>query len=185
MLTPWISSLHLSLLTFVILVFTQAALHKASDLRRFSGYVANYSPKLEKVSFAIASGVLLVESGAIILSVTSRYSQFGVGVMLLLLACYTTAMIISLKTHQGEIDCGCGGTPIIVSTKTIVRNSILGCLMLVILMTHYLPLTIIELTVSLCSGFALWLAYFLVEQLLHNQDSLLKLIRSSHERSSK
>ncbi|SDH22496.1 Methylamine utilisation protein MauE [Vibrio xiamenensis] len=182
MMSSWIACLHLTLLTFMVLVFTQAALHKASDLRRFSGYIANYSPKLDKASMAIATALLGAEIAAVLMSISAQYTDLGAGLMLILLACYTSAMWQSLKNNHREIDCGCGGTPVVVSRKTIVRNSVLAALTGLILVTHYQALNLAELLVALMSGCVLWLGYFLVEQLLHNQDSLLKLHQASQEK---
>ncbi len=182
MLSSWMACLHLTLLTFLVLLFTQAALHKASDLRRFSGYIANYSSKLASISLALASALLGAEIAAVLLSVSGQYSPFGALLMLILLACYSGAMWVSLQHNQREIECGCGGAPVMVSGKTIVRNSVLAALTVVVLVTDYQTLNLAERLVALASGCLLWLGYFLVEQLLHNQDSLLKLNKAAQQK---
>lgn len=182
MSTSWITQYHLTLMTFFVLVFIQAALHKGSDLRRFSGYISQYSHHFEQRAYPLAVLLLVCEIAAVALSITPATNALGEGLMLLLLIGYTLAMSLQLRSGQREIDCGCGGTPIVVSRRTLMRNATLIVLAGSMLLTANQPITSLSLALAIGGGMLLWFGYYLLEQLMHNQDLILKIAQHDQEK---
>lgn len=182
MSTSWITQYHLTLMTFFVLVFIQAALHKGSDLRRFSGYISQYSRHFEPRAYPLAVLLLVCEIAAVALSITPATNAVGEGLMLLLLMGYTFAMSLQLRSGQREIDCGCGGTPIVVSRRTLMRNTTLMVLAGSMLLTANQPITSLSLALAIGGGMLLWFGYYLLEQLMHNHDLILKIAQHDQEK---
>ncbi len=182
MSTSWITQYHLTLMTFFVLVFIQAALHKGSDLRRFSGYISQYSRHFEPRAYPLAVLLLVCEIAAVALSITPATNAVGEGLMLLLLIGYTFAMSLHLRSGQREIDCGCGGTPIVVSRRTLMRNATLMVLAGSMLLTANQPITSLSLALAIGGGVLLWFGYYLLEQLMHNHDLILKIAQHDQEK---
>ncbi|MCG6269734.1 MauE/DoxX family redox-associated membrane protein [Vibrio furnissii] len=182
MSTSWITQYHLTLMTFFVLVFIQAALHKGSDLRRFSGYISQYSRHFEPRAYPLAVLLLVCEIAAVALSITPATNALGEGLMLLLLVGYTLAMSLQLRSGQREIDCGCGGTPIVVSRRTLMRNATLMVLAGSMLLTANQPITSLSLALAIGGGVLLWFGYYLLEQLMHNHDLILKIAQHDQEK---
>lgn len=182
MSTSWITQYHLTLMTFFVLVFIQAALHKGSDLRRFSGYISQYSRHFEPRAYPLAVLLLVCEIAAVALSITPATNALGEGLMLLLLIGYTFAMSLHLRSGQREIDCGCGGTPIVVSRRTLMRNATLIVLAGSMLLTANQPITSLSLALAIGGGVLLWFGYYLLEQLMHNHDLILKIAQHDQEK---
>lgn len=182
MSTSWITQYHLTLMTFFVLVFIQAALHKGSDLRRFSGYISQYSRHFEPRAYPLAVLLLVCEIAAVALSITPATNAVGEGLMLLLLIGYTFAMSLHLRSGQREIDCGCGGTPIVVSRRTLMRNATLIVLAGSMLLTANQPITSLSLALAIGGGMLLWFGYYLLEQLMHNHDLILKIAQHDQEK---
>ncbi|MCG6228448.1 MauE/DoxX family redox-associated membrane protein [Vibrio furnissii] len=182
MSTSWITQYHLTLMTFFVLVFIQAALHKGSDLRRFSGYINQYSRHFEPRAYPLAVLLLVCEIAAVALSITPATNALGEGLMLLLLVGYTLAMSLQLRSGQREIDCGCGGTPIVVSRRTLMRNATLMVLAGSMLLTANQPITSLSLALAIGGGMLLWFGYYLLEQLMHNHDLILKIAQHDQEK---
>lgn len=182
MSTSWITQYHLTLMTFFVLVFIQAALHKGSDLRRFSGYISQYSRHFEPRAYPLAVLLLVCEIAAVALSITPATNAVGEGLMLLLLIGYTFAMSLQLRSGQREIDCGCGGTPIVVSRRTLMRNTTLMVLAGSMLLTANQPITSLSLALAIGGGVLLWFGYYLLEQLMHNHDLILKIAQHDQEK---
>lgn len=182
MSTSWITQYQLTLMTFFVLVFIQAALHKGSDLRRFSGYISQYSRHFEPRAYPLAVLLLVCEIAAVALSITPATNAVGEGLMLLLLISYTFAMSLQLRSGQREIDCGCGGTPIVVSRRTLMRNATLIVLAGSMLLTANQPITSLSLALAIGGGVLLWFGYYLLEQLMHNHDLILKIAQHDQEK---
>ncbi|WP_242011023.1 MauE/DoxX family redox-associated membrane protein [Vibrio furnissii] len=182
MSTSWITQYHLTLMTFFVLVFIQAALHKGSDLRRFSGYISQYSRHFEPRAYPLAVLLLVCEIATVALSITPATNALGEGLMLLLLMGYTLAMSLQLRSGQREIDCGCGGTPIVVSRRTLMRNATLIVLAGSMLLTANQPITSLSLALAIGGGMLLWFGYYLLEQLMHNHDLILKIAQHDQEK---
>ncbi|KQH84558.1 methylamine utilization protein MauE [Vibrio furnissii] len=169
-------------MTFFVLVFIQAALHKGSDLRRFSGYISQYSRHFEPRAYPLAVLLLVCEIAAVALSITPATNAVGEGLMLLLLIGYTFAMSLQLRSGQREIDCGCGGTPIVVSRRTLMRNATLMVLAGSMLLTANQPITSLSLALAIGGAVLLWFGYYLLEQLMHNHDLILKIAQHDQEK---
>lgn len=168
-------SWHLTVMTFLILIFLKASIHKGSDIRRFSGYIANYSSSLTPYSLFLAYLLLAYEGTAVVLSLIPSLSVFGNASLVLLLTVYALAMLTHLRSGKDEIDCGCGGPSIVISIRSIGRNVVLWLLSLSLLFTSYEPATTGIVIVAVIGGLMCWMAYTLIEQLLQNHDRFLKL----------
>ncbi len=174
-MADWQASLHFTLMTFFVVLFLQAALHKVTDLRRFSGYVANYAAVLKPYSLAIASVLAGMELLSVLLSVIPVTSLYGHSMMLSLLVIYAVAMIFQLRSGERDIDCGCGGPALRVSRRSVLRNVGLIVLVSALCATPYQPISSSGLVTALAFGLLIWVAYALIEQLLHNHDQWLKI----------
>lgn len=165
-----LTACHFTLLTLMVLLFIQAALHKAGDLRRFSGYLADYHPALRSPSMPLAALLLAAEAAATLLTLLPATSRIGQAALLALLTLYTAALALRLASGKGAIECGCGGAPVQVSPRTLARNL---CLLALAALMAALPASGLDravLGVAILAGFTLWLGYQLVEQLLRNSD---------------
>lgn len=181
MVSQFMAPCHFMLMTFMALLFIQTALHKGSDIRRFSGYVANYHRFLPPFSLVLAYLLLTLEIVATALAIVPATSVFGQGLFLLILAQYTLAMTLSIIGGTRAIDCGCGGPAVMVSPQTLVRNL---CLLMLCVLMIALPAESISrpvLIAAIFAGFTLWMGYILAEQLMRNSDLINRFRYSLHD----
>lgn len=176
-----LSQSHLMLLAFLALLFCQAALHKASDLRRFSGYLADYHPRLVTNSFRLAAILLALEASGVAFSVIPATSRYGQSLLALLLAIYTLALVIARRSGKSQIVCGCGETPVRLSSTIILRNLCLLGLAAMMLITPQRSLSMAAFASAVAAGFMLWMVWMLIEQLLHNSDFKQRLTQSTSD----
>ncbi|CRY56550.1 Methylamine utilisation protein MauE [Yersinia intermedia] len=180
MISQFMAPCHFMLMTFMALLFIQAALHKGSDIHRFSGYVANYHCFLQPFSMVIAYLLLTLEIMATVLAIVPATSVFGQGLFLLILALYTLAITLSVIWGKSTIDCGCGGPSVKVSPQTVARNL---CLLMLCVLMITLPAESISrpmLIAAIFAGFTLWMGYILAEQLMRNSDLINRFRYSLH-----
>jgi hypothetical protein len=170
MMAQLLSQVHLALLAFLALLFCQAALHKAGDLRRFSGYLAHYHSRLAPLSFPLAGALLMAEGVAVALCVIPATSFCGQSLIAALLTLYTLALVIAKTRGKTEIVCGCGETPVRVSTKTLLRNLCLLAVAALMLASPSQPLSYAACASAAAAGLLLWIVWLLSEQLLRNSD---------------
>ncbi|WP_204365650.1 MauE/DoxX family redox-associated membrane protein [Yersinia mollaretii] len=176
---------HFMLITFIALLFIQTALHKGSDVRRFSGYVANYHHLLQPFSLPLAYLLLTLEIAATALAIFPATSVFGQSLFLMLLALYTLMMILGVIGGKRAIDCGCSGTPIMVSPQTVVRNLCLIMLCVLMIVLPAVPISQPTLTAAIIAGFILWMGYLLTEQLMRNSDLINRFRYSLHDQEAR
>ncbi|MDV5139713.1 MauE/DoxX family redox-associated membrane protein [Chimaeribacter arupi] len=158
--------LHLCVLTFLTLLFGQAALHKAGDVRRFSGYVADYGVVAPALALPVTWLLVVAEGAAMGLTLTPATSASGLMLMGALLALYGGAMLLALRHGKRHIDCGCGGATQPLSRLLVVRNAVLLALAGLAALTGGQPVAPLNLAVAILSGLVLWLGYQLLDQLL-------------------
>ncbi|PLR30160.1 methylamine utilization protein MauE [Chimaeribacter coloradensis] len=158
--------LHVSVLTFLTLLFSQAALHKLSDLRRFSGYVADYGVLPPRLTLPVTRLLAGAEALAIALALIPAASQTGLVLMGALLALYGGVMLLALRRGKRRIDCGCGGVAQPLSRLLVVRNGLLLALAALAALTGHAPVALPNLAVAMVGGVLLWASYQLLEQLL-------------------
>lgn len=184
MASQLMASCHFMLMTFMVLLFVQAALHKGSDVHRFSGYVANYHRFLQPFSLALAYLLLTLEIAAITLAIFPVTSVAGQYLLFSLLSLYTLAMALSVSSGKRTIDCGCGGTPVMLSARTTVRNF---CLLILCVLMITLPAEAVSrlaLIAAIIAGLTLWVGYLLTEQLMRNSDLENRFRDSLHDQES-
>ena len=113
---------------FVALIFLRAAIHKAADLPRFAGVLADYDLLPGSLAPAIARLTPVLEvaaAAALVLEPTRVLGALGAALLLLI---YALAMGINLARGRIEIDCGCGGPPEMLSWRLVARNAVLTAL---------------------------------------------------------
>jgi hypothetical protein len=111
-----------ALAAFVALVLARAALHKAADLVRFEGVLADYRLAPEAALPALRWAIPLAEAAcALALAIPASRAAGGLAAAGLLLA-YAAAMGINLARGRREIDCGCGGAPEPLGWGLVLRN---------------------------------------------------------------
>jgi uncharacterized membrane protein YphA (DoxX/SURF4 family) len=158
--------LHLCVLTFLALLFCQAALHKLSDPRRFSGYVADYGVLPPALALPATWLLAAAEGAAIVLTLVPATSASGLVLMGALLALYGGVMTLALRRGKRHIDCGCGGARQPLSRLLPARNALLLALAGLAALTGGQPVALLNLAVAMLFGLVLWLGYQLLEQLL-------------------
>lgn len=111
-----------SVSAFLALMFLRAALHKAADLTRFEGSLADYAllpdwslrtVRLLIPGLELACAAALAWGGA---------RAVGAQAAAALLLGYGAAMAVNLARGRSEIDCGCGGPPERLSWALVARN---------------------------------------------------------------
>ncbi|HEY5645870.1 MAG TPA: MauE/DoxX family redox-associated membrane protein [Pseudomonadales bacterium] len=118
------SALAAGLLVFAAGLFASAALHKIRTFTEFTGFVAGYR-LLPQALVRPASGVIVAAEIAAIAGALLLIPALALLPMLLLVL-YAGAMVINLLRGRDDIDCGCGGTPMPISTTAVARNLLLA-----------------------------------------------------------
>ncbi len=154
----------LTFVLFTLLIFIRAALHKIFDFLEFQGFVADY--RLLPEALVKPAAGLLVMGELCIVALLLVDATRGVGLMLAagLLAGYALAMGINLQRGHTRIECGCGGTPQLLSRSLIWRN--LGLILIALLPLLALPgvLSAIEIGFAMVAAVFMLVFYLLFEQ---------------------
>jgi len=155
------------------LLFFSAAAHKVRHRERFRATLAAYrllpTASVAPAASGLAVCEVLVGTG---LLVPALWPVAGTAAAGLLIA-YTLAMGINLLRGRSFIDCGCGDTPLRLSTGLLLRNAVLAGGALVLLApTVSRPVGWFDfLTVAMAFG-AMSLIYTAVAQLNANASKL-------------
>ena len=170
----------LVLSTSLALLFLTAAMHKLSSLARFRAQLAAYELVPSAILPGLARAIPLAEMAVVFLILAPITRPWAGALAAGLLASYTVAIAINLLRGRGDIDCGCGGQPQMLSHWLLLRNAalIIGCLLLVIPGTGR-ALVLVDFILLTLMIAMLSCAYLLVEQLVRNQ-AFTKSGRASH-----
>ena len=85
-------------------------------------------------------------------------------------------MAINIQRGRTTIECGCGGAAQPLSWALVVRNGLLASIGLTALLLPLGPMNASDAIAAIASGFAVWMAFLLIEQILSNA-SLARLTR--------
>ena len=109
---------------FAMGLFASAAWHKIHNFAEFKGFTAAYRLLPPPLVGAASRSVVFLEVAAVVALL------FGIpGFELLaagLLTLYAVAMAINLFRGRSDIDCGCGGAAMPLSTALVIRNLLLA-----------------------------------------------------------
>lgn len=153
---------------FTALLFARALFHKVSDFTAFTGFVADYG-LLPEARVMAASVLVVVAEGAIVagLLVPGLAAAASVLAAAVLLG-YAAAMASAVRAGRRWIECGCGGAAQPVGWPLVARNGVLAAIALVGAAGGPASLALGETVAVIVSGFALFVGYLLVEQILGN-----------------
>lgn len=150
----------------------KAALHKAFDFLEFQGFVADYKLLPEKLIKPFSATLIGLELGAVVMMLISATRTAGLLLACALFALYAIAMGINLLRGRTRIECGCGGTPQLLSPALIWRNAILMGAALLPLAGIRQNLAVMDILMVVAAGVFLWVLYSLLEQATVNFVSL-------------
>jgi hypothetical protein len=154
-------------LSFIALLFAQAALHKLTDFHRFSGYVADYRLLPESLAKPVGAALVVAELLTVGLLLFPASRQFGAALACFLLLAYGAGISVNLARGRTQIECGCGGARQFLSGGLLFRNGILALFAgAPMFFAPPLPLRPLDLIAGIAAGVSLWLAYNLVDSLL-------------------
>lgn len=162
-----------ALTVFISLIFARAAWHKLSEFTEFTGFVADYRLVPERFVVPVSWAIVGAETAAVALQLVPRGRLLGLAIAVIMLLAYAGAMAIS--RGRTAIECGCGGAVQPLSRSLVMRNGILAALGL-LAMLPLGPMSAPDAIASIGAGFALWVGFLLVEQILSNA-SIARLTR--------
>lgn len=165
-----------ALTVFVTLIFARAAWHKLGEFTEFTGFVADYRLLPEKLVIPASYAIVGAELLAVALQLVPGGRPFGLVIAVAMLLLYAGSMAVNIRRGRVTIECGCGGAAQPLSMSLVIRNGLLAGLGLVALALPLGPLGPADAIAAIVSGFALWVAYLLVEQILSNA-SIARLTR--------
>ncbi len=155
------------------LLFFMAARHKMKSPRQFEAQLAAYEllPRVSVPAVARVLPVLEMLLVFLILIPTTRpVAAVAAG---LLLSAYALAMGINMWRGRGDIDCGCGGEPQVLSVWLLLRNVALVAASLLLLFPESgRSLVWADSFFLILLTAVLAMVYLLVEQLVRNQSAL-------------
>lgn len=157
-----------ALTVFITLIFTRAVAHKLGAFTEFTGFVADYRLVPERFVTAVSFAVVGGEAISVGLSLLPGGRSFGLGIAALMLAVYAGAMALNIRRGRPFIECGCGGAVQPLSWSLVVRNGLLVTLALIANLLPLGPLAMPDAIAAIAAGFALWVVFLLVEQILSN-----------------
>ncbi|MGV8955337.1 MAG: MauE/DoxX family redox-associated membrane protein [Cypionkella sp.] len=163
-----VSLLAASLTVFVSLIFARAAWHKLSEFTEFTGFVADYKLLPERLVVPASWAMAGAETLAVVLQVVPLGRPLGLSLMVLLLLAYAGAMTINIRRGRTTIECGCGGAVQPLSSSLVIRNLLLAGLGLGSLLLPLGAMSASDAIAAIASGFGLWVAFLLIEQILAN-----------------
>nr|WP_295887442.1 MauE/DoxX family redox-associated membrane protein [uncultured Devosia sp.] len=171
-----VSLLAAALTVFISLIFARAAWHKLGEFTEFTGFVADYKLVPERLVIPASWAIAGVEVLTVALQLVPYGRPFGLVLAVLMLVAYAGAMTINIRRGRTAIECGCGGAVQPLAWSLVVRNGLLATMGLLALFLPLGPMNASDAIAAIASGFAVWMAFLLVEQILSNA-SLARLTR--------
>ena len=170
------SLLAAALTVFVSLIFARAAWHKLGEFTEFTGFVADYKLVPERLVGPVSFAIVGAECASVTLQLVPNGRPFGLGIAVLMLLAYAGAMAINIRRGRASIECGCGGAVQPLAWSLVIRNGLLAALGLAALALPLGPMNASDAVAAIVSGFAVWVAFLLIEQILSNA-SIARLTR--------
>ena len=170
------SLLAAALTVFVSLIFARAAWHKLGEFTEFTGFVADYKLVPERLVGPVSLAIVGAECASVALQLVPNGRPFGLGIAVLMLLAYAGAMAINIRRGRTSIECGCGGAVQPLAWSLVIRNGLLAALGLAALALPLGPMNASDAVAAIASGFAVWVAFLLIEQILSNA-SIARLTR--------
>lgn len=171
-----VSLLAAALTVFISLIFARAAWHKLGEFTEFTGFVADYRLLPERLVIPASWAIVGVETLSVILQLVPHGRPAGLVLAVVMLLAYGAAMAINIQRGRTTIECGCGGAAQPLSWALVVRNGLLASIGLTALLLPLGPMNASDAIAAIASGFAVWMAFLLIEQILSNA-SLARLTR--------
>ena len=117
----------ISIQFFVIMLFIEAASHKAMGYRDFVGILSGYKLVPPSLIWSVAALIIFAEIVAIVgLLLMLPFLKYLAAV---LLVAYAFAIQVNVVRGRTEIDCGCGGQSLPISQSLVYRNLVLAVLL--------------------------------------------------------
>jgi hypothetical protein len=158
--------------TFLALLFVRSLMHKVSDVERFKGFLANYGV-LPSAWLIVGANVLMgVEGLIVVLLITPAFNYLGALMAIGLLMLYASVIGLNVVKGNTRIECGCGGPAMHLSYCLVLRNILIACMGLPMVLIQNTKLPLIDATVAVACGAVLYLLYIVAEQLLANFNHL-------------
>ncbi|ODT47716.1 MauE/DoxX family redox-associated membrane protein [Devosia sp. 63-57] len=170
------SLLAAALTVFVSLIFARAAWHKLSEFTEFTGFVADYQLLPERLVVPASWAIVTAETASVALQLVPGGRLLGLGIAVMMLLAYAGAMAVNIRRGRTAIECGCGGAVQPLSWSLVVRNAILATMGLVAIAMPLGPMSAPDAIAAIGAGFALWVGFLLIEQILSNA-SIARLTR--------
>lgn len=117
----------ISIQLFAIILFIQAAVHKARGYIDFVSVLSGYKLIPISLIWIVAGLVILVETLAVLgLLLTIPLLKYLAAALLVI---YAIAIEINVVRGRTEIDCGCGGQSLPISQSLVSRNLVIAGLL--------------------------------------------------------
>lgn len=116
--------------TFVVLILFRAFWHKITAYLEVVGFAQDYELVPERWTYGLVRALTVLEGIAILALALPMTRLLGAALAAGLFAGYGVIMVLALKQGKTQIECGCGGTPQVVSSVTLARNALLVALAL-------------------------------------------------------
>jgi hypothetical protein len=170
------SLLAAALTVFVSLIFARAAWHKLGEFTEFTGFVADYKLVPERLVVPASWAIVGAECASVALQLVPNGRPFGLAIAVVMLLSYAGAMAVNIRRGRTSIECGCGGAVQPLAWSLVVRNGLLAALGLTAIALPLGPMNASDAIAAITSGFAVWVAFLLIEQILSNA-SIARLTR--------
>lgn len=157
-----------TLTSFVVLIFIRAAWHKISDFTAFTGFVSDYRLVPEQLVRPLSALIVAAEVLVAALQFISGLGVIGLWIGFGLLAAYAAGMAINIRRGRTSIECGCGGPVQPLTWALVARNIVLFALAAAAALLSPFSLDADGALTAVACGFALWIGFMLIEQILSN-----------------
>lgn len=151
--------------TFLVIVLARAAWHKSDRFLETVGFAQGYGLISDRWAAPIVRALTVAEGAAVLALLVSDLRPLGGLLAAGLFAGYGGAMGVALTQGRSEIDCGCGGTPQIVSGYTLMRNAVLTLLALAIAAQPATTVGLVDAAAAIAVALVLAAIYAVIEKL--------------------
>lgn len=150
---------------FVVLILFRAFWHKTTSYLEVVGFAQDYELVPERWTYGLVRALTVLEGIAILTLALPMTRLFGAVLAAGLFAGYFVLMALALKQGKTQIECGCGGTPQVVSVVTLLRNAVLVALALGAGLAPDAPVGVWAAGAAILVALTLWLSLTVAETL--------------------
>lgn len=147
--------LSVTITSFLAILLARSIWHKLDRHLETVGFAQGYGLVPDAWAAPAVRALTLAEGAALLALLWPGLRPLGGAIAAALFAGYGLMMALALWQGRSRIECGCGGTPQIVSAYTLSRNAVLTALALAVAALPALPVTPAEAAAAIAAALVL------------------------------